>query len=292
MGSYVSLDKPLLGELVDYSNPATNGLIGAWLFNEGSGGKVADVTENGNKSTLVNMTPATDWIIDEDGHALDFSTGTTRHVKVSDGKITNATFGYIEVVLKIKTLVSGDKIFSYGGGNAGTAGLFGLEVRQDTDWFFSVIQRSDSGATNIVHGDTQIVTGVKYHLILVSIGSAWFIYLNGKPEGLSVQLGSNNGNWIGDTTVTAPSETQIGGLMFDAVQGNAFNGNISFAAIGTDILTNNQVAKRAANFKAPFRLAEPSPIFVPAVAGAGTGLFEIPHYMRGGFNPMHGGFSA
>ncbi len=31
---------------------------------------------------------------------------------------------------------------------------------------------------------------------------------------------------------------------------------------------------------------------VPAVAGAGTELFEIPHYMRGGFNPMHGGFSA
>ncbi len=263
MGSYASLEKPLLGELVDYSNPETNGLIGAWLFNEGSGGRVPDASENSHKGILTNMAPATDWVIGEDGPALDFSTGTTRHVKVSDGKITNATSGYIEVVVTIKTLVNADKIFSYGGQAAGNAGIFGLEVRQDTNWFFSVVQRSDGDAINIVHGDTQVITGRKYHVILVSNGLLWRIYVDGRLEILTDQLGANNGNWIGDTAVTGADETQIGGLLFNGVQGNAFNGHIPFTAIGTDILTDNQVAKRAIDPLAPFRLAEPSPFFVP-----------------------------
>ena len=60
--------KPLLGELLDYGNPFTKGLVGLWLMNEGSGNTVADLSGNGNTGTSTG----TDWVAGKYGSAQSF----------------------------------------------------------------------------------------------------------------------------------------------------------------------------------------------------------------------------
>jgi hypothetical protein len=43
--------KPLSGNLLDYGEPLTQGLVGYWLMNEGSGNKVYDLSGNGFQGT-------------------------------------------------------------------------------------------------------------------------------------------------------------------------------------------------------------------------------------------------
>ncbi len=68
--------QPSLGSRVDWSNPINEGLIRWWLFNEGSGDRIYDISLNGNHRDLTNMNPATDWILTDrpsiSGHAVDF----------------------------------------------------------------------------------------------------------------------------------------------------------------------------------------------------------------------------
>lgn len=47
--------KPPLGARLDGSSPLAKGLVGCWLFNEGGGIKVSDLSQNRNIGTLTNM---------------------------------------------------------------------------------------------------------------------------------------------------------------------------------------------------------------------------------------------
>lgn len=61
-----------------------DGLAGAWTFQEGGGDTVFDLAGSGNEGILdSSMDPATDWVIGENGHALEFNDGNER-VLVSD----------------------------------------------------------------------------------------------------------------------------------------------------------------------------------------------------------------
>ena len=56
------------------------GLVGAWVPAFGpTGGTLFDVSAKGQHGVLVNMTPATDWAVDEKGWCLDFD-GSNDHV--------------------------------------------------------------------------------------------------------------------------------------------------------------------------------------------------------------------
>ena len=63
--------KPQLGELPDFSLPITDGLVGLWPFNEGTGGIVQDSSNYGNVGTLVGDA---NWVSSERGRVLDFDT--------------------------------------------------------------------------------------------------------------------------------------------------------------------------------------------------------------------------
>ena len=49
------LTKPPLGTQLDWANPLNTGLAGFWIFNEGSGDKVNDLSGNNNNGTLTNI---------------------------------------------------------------------------------------------------------------------------------------------------------------------------------------------------------------------------------------------
>jgi len=70
--------KPPLGALPEPGYDICRGLVGLWLFNEGSGGRVFDISGNGNHGTLV---ADTHFVPGKFGSALDFD-GTGDYVNI------------------------------------------------------------------------------------------------------------------------------------------------------------------------------------------------------------------
>lgn len=64
--------KPILGRQINGAHPLAKGLVGIWIFNEGSGNKIFDLSGNANNGTLTAMIPESDWISSTRGSALDF----------------------------------------------------------------------------------------------------------------------------------------------------------------------------------------------------------------------------
>lgn len=77
------MNKPSRGATLNRSLSLSRGIIAAWLFNEGTGGKVYDLSSNGNTGTFTNMEPLTDWIPEKNGYALDFD-GVDEFVDVTN----------------------------------------------------------------------------------------------------------------------------------------------------------------------------------------------------------------
>jgi hypothetical protein len=76
------ITKPPLGSQVNRGHSLSKGLVGCWLFNEGSGDKVYDLSgDQYTTGTLLSMTPPTDWKGGEDGYALDFD-GVNDYVRI------------------------------------------------------------------------------------------------------------------------------------------------------------------------------------------------------------------
>jgi len=63
------LVKPTRGAVLDRSHPLARGIVGYWLFNEGAGGKVYDLSGNSNYGTLYGDTA---WAAGKFGSCLSF----------------------------------------------------------------------------------------------------------------------------------------------------------------------------------------------------------------------------
>jgi len=62
------LTKSLPGQPLDKSHNLSRDLIGAWMFNEGAGSRVTDISENDNTGTIIGAT----WAGGKFGHSLEF----------------------------------------------------------------------------------------------------------------------------------------------------------------------------------------------------------------------------
>jgi hypothetical protein len=72
--------KPIIGSKVDFSHPLSKGIVGCWLFNEGMGDKVYDLSGNQNTGTLTGFshpgTVTSGWNPGKFGKGISFTTGT------------------------------------------------------------------------------------------------------------------------------------------------------------------------------------------------------------------------
>jgi len=64
--------KPKPGARIDPLHNLSRGLVGWYLFNEGAGSRLADISNTGAHGTLTDMDPATDWIGSPLGGGLHF----------------------------------------------------------------------------------------------------------------------------------------------------------------------------------------------------------------------------
>lgn len=75
------LTKPRPGAIIDLLHPINRGLIGLWLFNEGSGSRLADISGKKNRGIITNVDLASAWAGSLQGGALRFD-GINDHVIV------------------------------------------------------------------------------------------------------------------------------------------------------------------------------------------------------------------
>ena len=78
-----AITKPLPGATIDYGHPINRGQKGWWLFNEGAGSRVADISGNGNHGTITNADLSSDWTGSLGGGALSFD-GIDAFVDIGD----------------------------------------------------------------------------------------------------------------------------------------------------------------------------------------------------------------
>ncbi len=73
--------KPTRGIRLNKSHPLARGLVGCWLFNEGSGNKVFDLSGNGNTETFQGTAPS--WISGKFGSAVSLP-GTDEYIDLGN----------------------------------------------------------------------------------------------------------------------------------------------------------------------------------------------------------------
>ena len=78
---WIHHNKPPMGWPIDWDNPLSKGLVGFWLFNEGSGSRVNDLSGNGNTGTIVGPT----WASTKYGSGISFDGNTDT---INCGKFT------------------------------------------------------------------------------------------------------------------------------------------------------------------------------------------------------------
>ena len=211
-------------------NPNELGLVTAYDLGKPVNGQIIDLVGpyNGTLSggPCVESTPM--------GMGMSFD-GADDYANLYDGRISAATSGSMGFWVKIRTFGDGEAIFSYGGGAVANPGLFALHLRlSGGNYYFAVEQRSDGTAVvTIVRGSTILRANVWYYVELTSDGSAWVISVNGNPETLTVVAGANDGNWIGDTTATAPTRTRIGNVRYNGNDQDYFDGVIIAGTLST-----------------------------------------------------------
>ena len=72
--------KPMPGEMIDWGHPLSKGLVGCWLFNEGTGNKIFDLSGNENRGTFQND-PI--WSAGISGSCIEFD-GINDYITVPD----------------------------------------------------------------------------------------------------------------------------------------------------------------------------------------------------------------
>ena len=163
--------KPFLGSYIDWSHPLAQGLVGCWLFNEGSGNLVFDLSLHGNSGTLIN---GPTWVAGRTGLALEFD-GEDDYVEVADSTSLDLP-EELTVIANFKTNVipsSGVKTI----------------VSKDTNYEFHINSNGeiwwwwkDSDETqHTLIGTKTIQTGVYYQVAIVysKFQGKARIYLNG-----------------------------------------------------------------------------------------------------------------
>ena len=153
------------------ANPAENGLVAYWSFDEGSGKTAADVTGNGHDGKFAG---APKWVNGKFGTALEFD-GATDHVIVKDHDALDiqenitlmAWFSPNEALTRRRLMVKNDSIFI----------IFDFG---DTNSIDFLVKPQNTFAQSTT---TDWKIGEWYHFAGTFDGKTMKVYVNGKLEG-------------------------------------------------------------------------------------------------------------
>ena len=246
------------------AHPLARGLVGCWLFNEGTGDKIFDLSLNGNEGTLTNMDPATDWVAGKDGWALDFD-GVDDYVLVSNagGSILNPS--KISIVSSAKSTNVEDGVIVALWDSLNTTDQSYMLWLDFPIWEFIVRDSSSvAGAANSVNNATTNWT----NLCGTYDGETVKLYVDG------LEVGSNA------TPSGGLQSASTDDLFFGSKLGTnivAHPGQIDYIFIYNRVLTASEVLQLYRN---PYQMFDPR--ISPAIFGTlvAAGGLSIPIAMR------------
>ena len=231
------------GELITPEDPGTDGLAGAWSFDEGSGTTVSDSSGNGRNGTIVDAT----WETGQQGSALLFN-GTSAYVNIDGYQGINAVDS-VQQAFTISNWVkttsdAGDTEMVTWGASSGTATRLTWRVHEGR-------VRTEHNAGNL-RGNTYINDGEWHHVALVVTEGA-----NLRPENTKLYVnGSEDSTFSGDDDtyqLVAEHDVRIG--MSGPQNGRYFPGSLDEVRIYDRALSAAEIlwlAGRTAPIDKPF----------------------------------------
>lgn len=220
----------------EFVTESSNGLVGYWSFDEGSGSALFDYSGNRNNGTTTGATAAT-FIDGKRGKALSFD-GTNDYVGISSSKgiIGTAKTGTMAAWIKLVPSGSNKDVYA----ESSNSSAFPLLIlRADTNNKAAAFIRDTAGASNTIVSNTTVADGTWHHIAVTQNSSGVFqgVYVDGRLD-----TASNTGNSLGAMGV---NKTNIGATLYQAFpQGvNFVNGQIDEVRVYNRILSEAEIRK-------------------------------------------------
>ena len=219
--------KPLRGIRLDKSHPLNRGLVACYLFNEGDGKIVQDLSGNGNHGTIHNMafppTAASGWNAGRRGTALDFD-GANDYVEITNNPSLNFGVGEsfsVQAWVKFAGSDASQTIYR----SSTASAKFILERRSGGLVRFQIRGTNVTSTTNINDGNYHHILGIRN-------GSTGVLslYIDGVSEG--TPTGTDTGS------VTDTANHRIGARQNDT---ELFNGIIDEVRIYNRVLSAEEI---------------------------------------------------
>ncbi len=252
-----SILKPVLGSQLQYGHRLATGLVGLWLFNEGSGLKVFDLSGNGNTGVIGGTSPS--WTAGKFGSVINLP-GTDEHILVepSPTLFCPSAMTLIIWINPITASYTSDEYFycmyDHGGGKRTWA--IGIESNGN---IFKIITSTDGTAVETDETSTVVQTG--WHQIAFvadNITTLWDFYYDGVyKETLDARAYADLGSFL---TIGALSPTN-----------SHFASQVDVASLYCRGLSASEIEKL---YREPFCMFERDPIelWVGSVGAAAAGI--------------------
>lgn len=167
------------------------GLVAHYSFKDGT---AEDISGNGNNGTVIGVESASDKSARENESI--FFNSSTDMIYVANPSFLDSDSGTFAAWVKFDDVSHTQYIGSVG--DEGSTDHYMSLIRIDgTDQTIGIYWRQSLEA-NWIKSLATVTTGVYYHMVLVSDGSQFKIYLDGEELMLITIQGTNNGQWIND----------------------------------------------------------------------------------------------
>jgi len=157
-----------------------DGLVGAWYPKLGpTGVTLRDVSGHHNHGVLTNMDPATDWVLGEDGWALD-TDATNDHVLIPHSSSLDVQTGDMTAIIQLRfNAVPGDGMMLAKGINTHDTYTWTLGYWHH-GWgiYWALYNGSNNPSAN--NSGAPPIVGTTYQIVGVKTGNNISLYINGE----------------------------------------------------------------------------------------------------------------
>ena len=226
---------------------ATKGLVGLWLFNEGSGNKVFDLSGNGQTGTITGAS----WGSGQLGSILDFGTSGDTYYAQSAKNIGISGSANRTLIVRFRTTDTTNAMYMAGWGtDAGSLQEFTI-LRDANDATNDVVRIAINGGNRLWDWPTSDFANGNWHTIAVVLNGTNTSDIIGYGEGVPLTISSTNDQ----TLNTLNNQFMVGA--FPVGLKNPFAGGISYVIIYDRDLS---ASENALLHREPFCMFERDPI--------------------------------
>ena len=188
--------KPPLGAKLNFGHPLAKGLVGCWLFNEGSGDKVFDYSGQGYHGTIYDIaaqSATSGWNLGSHGMEMMFD-GSNDRVSVSGLPIIGTNPFTLLISMNPRTLPAGNKVFW---GHSLDQITILVNAANKIQFYSSGYRMEGSGVVEINTPYFVVIVGnsssINMYQDLIQCGATWTTNYNLAPTSFNFGSHSSTG---------------------------------------------------------------------------------------------------